>query len=81
MKNSQVFSPLAVFNKKAAPVVKSSLVGAFHQKLLQTLPQNRWVQRRLAFSGTALSVCITLAGFSLPTLFNTAQAAPSGGNT
>ncbi|MCP4277597.1 MAG: filamentous hemagglutinin N-terminal domain-containing protein, partial [Gammaproteobacteria bacterium] len=70
---------LAVFNKKAAPVVKSSLVGAFHQKLLQTLPQNRWVQRRLAFSGTALSVCITLAGFSLPTLFNPVQAAPSGG--
>ncbi len=55
MKALQRFFPLAVFNKESAPVVNSALVGELHQKLLQTLPQNRWVQRRLAFSGTALS--------------------------
>ena len=84
MKNPQRFFPLAILTdyavtKKHTPVITSSLVGGVHQKLLQTLPQNRWVQGRLVFSGTALSVCIALAGFSLPTLFNTAQAAPSGG--
>ncbi|PKF62155.1 hypothetical protein CW745_07095, partial [Psychromonas sp. psych-6C06] len=73
--NALVKSTSAVSQK----VVTSSLVGAFHQNLLQSLPQNRWVQRRLRFSGTALSVCITLAGFSLPTLFNEAHAGPKGG--
>ncbi|PKG37157.1 beta strand repeat-containing protein, partial [Psychromonas sp. Urea-02u-13] len=63
-------------------VVSTSLMGEFHHQLIQHVPKTYHKSRlsRLAFSRPALSVCIALAGFSLPSLFTPALAAPTGGD-
>ncbi|MCP4326771.1 MAG: hypothetical protein GY787_34070 [Alteromonadales bacterium] len=63
--------------KKAnAQNASTSLLGGFHQKLIQHTPKTYQKARlsRLGFSRPALSVCFALAGFSLPAVFTPALA-------
>ncbi|MDA7746923.1 filamentous hemagglutinin N-terminal domain-containing protein, partial [Psychromonas sp.] len=56
-----------------------SLSGPFHQPLLKSIGNNKGLQKRFRFSGTALSVCIAFATLNLiPTLFHQVSAEPSG---
>ncbi|MCP4323952.1 MAG: hypothetical protein GY787_19255 [Alteromonadales bacterium] len=62
--------------------VNTSLLGNFHQQLIQHTPKTYQKSRlsRLGVSRPALSVCIALAGFSLPSIMTPAIAAPTGGD-
>ena len=70
-------SDLIKRNKMLFPIImrSSSLAGAFHQKLQYHSPRRKPFQ----FSRTALSVCIALAAYALPSIGNVAKADPTGG--